>query len=281
MLGPMRRPHLDFLTIAVVAPLLFACGPTSSEEPSGSDSTSGGTQLLTDDPARARAFQVPLDVLVRPYDEALARVLEGDDPTAVFGDIALADPASVTELRTRAEQRGARRAEVGEIAMSIDVTRDRGQPESERFDRASVELTAVRPGGVFRFTAFHTELRRMAEAPEEPPAIPDAWAALRDALVESLSGPDCRFVPRLREQDMRGIFPEPMISALAPAMPDQARVDRTCADLWDRQSPHRVLAIRGLKIFLVDDERTVVGVAEATLTSNAGVATLGALGFAD
>jgi hypothetical protein len=243
---------------ALVSLAVVGCGATAATEEETAPSTGPPTNgSLTDDPARARAFQAPLELFVRPLDRALDELLQGATPAEAFGDVVVDEPLRVEGLRARVEASGGARIEVGELEMVLVVIKDRGPPDNERYERTTVELTAVRPGGAFRLTRLHTELHRQQSAPAEPPNVVEGWAVLRDALVESLAGPDCRFVPVLREADLTGVYDGSEAERLREAMPERAVVDRFCADLWDRSPPNRTLEVRSARFYVVDRQRNV------------------------
>jgi len=251
--------------------LLVACGGTSTSG-GGAEEGGGGERIdLTDDPARARAFQAPLDIFVQPLDQGIAEVISGVDPNEAFNDVVIEGAESFSGL----EAPGRERLEIGELEIVIVAVKDRGPPDSQRWEQTTLEVTAVRAGGVFRLTALHSDLRRLAEAPDELGEVPDAFSELRDTLLESFAGPSCRFLPRLREADLSGLFDEEAIAALAGGMPDQERIDRTCADWWDRTPSHRRLEIRRVAVHRVDADRRVIARYTAGLGTDGTTMTFG------
>jgi hypothetical protein len=270
----MRGPREHALALSLVA--ISGCGASAATE----QGTTGGTEptstgVVTDDPTRARIFQAPLDMFVRLLDHSFDEIVQGVRPEEAFPDVVLDEPTQAAGLAARVEAAGGTRVEVGELEMVLVVVKDRGPPESERFERTTTELTAVRAGGVFRVTALHTSLHRGQTAPDEPPVVHEAWAALRDAFVEALSGPDCRFLPMLRETDLTGVYGAEDAERLRREMPARADVDRFCADLWDRSPPNRTLELRSVRLYVVDRERKVKDTLVTTLEARERAIALG------
>jgi hypothetical protein len=228
---------------------------------------------LTDDPERARVFQAPLDIFVRPLDSGLADLAAGAPVEEAFADVDLLEPESFASI----EVGDGERLEIGELDLTITTVKDRGPPDSERWQQSTLEVSGVRAGGVFRLSALHSELRQLASAPEEMPEVPPTWSELRDAYVEGFAGPSCRFLPRLRDADLRGAYPDELADAMRESMPDQGRIDRTCGDLWDRSPPWRKLEVRRVAIHRVDSDRKVVARYEATLRVTDGALSFGAV----
>ncbi len=274
MLSHFPRPSA-FWAKVLLAPLALAgCGGASSAGGGVEEPEDDRVVELTDDPERARAFQAPLDIFVRPLDSALADLAAGATPEEAFGDeLTILEPESFSAIEVGSGER----LEIGSVELVITTVKDRGPPDSERWHQGILEVTGVRAGGVFRLTALHTELRTLASAPDEMAEVPTAWSELRDAYVDDFAGPNCRFLPRLREADLRGVYPESIASAMREGMPDQERIDHTCADFWDRAPPWRKLEVRHVAIVRVDSDRRVVQRYDATLTVIDGELAFGAV----
>lgn len=268
------------LGLSLLLSLWFAIGACSGSAAtsSGADEATPPASGPTDDPARARVFQGALDLFVRDLDRVLADTAGGDPVPAGEGGFVFDEPETLLAQGVD----GGGRIEVGELAFVLRVVKDRGPPESERWEQTSLEATAVRAGGVFRFTRLHSSRTMLASAPgemEEPAPALLAFQELREALVDGFSGPNCRFLPRLTAGDMRGLYDDEMIAAAEVDMAQQDRVDRLCADWWDRTPPWRSLEVTGLTFYRVDRDRKVRGTYETTLRTGDGTVSVGAVRF--
>jgi hypothetical protein len=255
-----------------------ACGGTTAAGVTEDERDENERVDLTDDPERARAFQAPLDIFVGPLDRGLADVSAGAEPAEAFGeDIIVTNPESFATLGAR----DGAQLEVGELELVIVTVKDRGPPDSERWQQARLEVTAVRAGGVFRLTALHSEQRQLADEPEALDVPPTAWSELRDALIDSFGGPSCRFLPRLRRADLEGVFDESTAQELGAAMPDQDRIDRTCGEWWDRTPPYRTLSVSRARIHHIDRDRRVLARLNVALGYEGDALTFGSVSIAE
>ncbi len=277
----MVRLLPSFLSLVFLSPL-SGCGGGAAN--SGADDPVADGPQVADDPARARAFQGPLDLFVRDLDRAIADAAGGYGPSdtqgvqGVQGTFAFADPEALGDQGLE----GGQRIEVGELAFVVRVVKDRGPPESERWEQTTLEATAVRAGGVFRFTRLHSEKRLLASAPaplaEAGPGLV-GYHEFRDALLDGFAGPNCRFLPRLTAGDMRGLYEEDRITAAEEGMADQARIDRLCADWWDRSPAWRQLEVTGLTFYRVARDRKVLSTYDTSLTVRDGAVLVGPVNF--